>query len=128
MRELTKAVASFEPDLLVMAGWMRLLDDTFCAAHRVVNLHPALPGHFPGLHAIERAFAEWQDGSRDHSGAMVHWVVDSGVDNGPVIDSIVVPFADSDTLEAFEARMHDAEHLLIVRAVGAALTELGVAA
>ena len=45
--------------MLVLAGWMRLLGDEFCARFPIVNLHPALPGELPGLHAIERAFAQF---------------------------------------------------------------------
>ncbi len=122
---LAEAVDEFQPDLLVLAGWMRLLSDEFCARFRIVNLHPALPGELPGLHAIERAFAQWEAGERAESGVMVHWVPDAGVDDGPVIATSTVPFEPSDTLATFEARVHETEHDLIVRAVTLALSELG---
>ncbi|MDA3038864.1 MAG: formyltransferase family protein, partial [Actinomycetota bacterium] len=120
-RRLADVVAKSDPDLVVLAGWMRILTAEFLGHFRVVNLHPAKPGLFPGTHAIERAFAAWVAGEIDESGAMVHWVPDEGVDSGPVIQWTTVPFEPADTLEAFEARMHAAEYRLLVSAVGSVL-------
>ena len=117
-RRLAQAVEVFEPDLVVLAGFMRILSSEFLDRFRVLNLHPALPGTFPGTHAIERAFAAWQAGQIDRSGVMVHWVPDEGVDVGPEILSTEVRFLAGDTLETFEARMHEVEHRLLVEAVG----------
>jgi phosphoribosylglycinamide formyltransferase 1 len=113
---LVEAVAQFEPDWIVLAGFMRLLTRAFLDRFpgRVVNLHPALPGELPGTHAIERAFDEWTAGTRTRSGAMVHLVPDEGVDNGPVLATEVVAFAAGDTLHAFANRMHAVEHRLLV--------------
>ncbi len=113
---LAGTVASFEPDWVVLAGWMRLLTTEFLDhfPERVVNLHPALPGELPGIGAIERAWSEAQSGDRTRSGVMVHLVPDEGVDDGPVLGTRVVPIDRSGTLEAFAADVHDAEHALLV--------------
>ncbi len=125
-RRLTAVVADFDPDLVVMAGWMRITTMAFLENFDVVNLHPALPGAYPGLHAIERAFDDWVAGSIDAGGVMVHWVPDEGVDDGPVIAQRTVPFVTGDTLESFETRVHQTEHELIVEAIALALSHIGV--
>ena len=113
---LAGAVASFEPDWVVLAGWMRILTSDFLDrfAGRVINLHPALPGELPGTRAIERAWDEAVAGERSSSGVMVHFVPDEGVDDGPVLASQVVPVDASGTLETFAAAVHDTEHQLLV--------------
>ena len=113
---LAAAVAAFEPDWVVLAGWMRLLSMEFLGRFpdRVVNLHPALPGELAGTKAIERAWAEAQAGDRCESGVMVHLVPDEGVDDGPVLGSQVVPIDASGTLESFATTIHAAEHALLV--------------
>lgn len=105
------------PDYVVLAGWMRLLSSPFlsCFPNRVINLHPALPGTFPGTHAIERAFEAYQHGDIAHTGVMVHLVPDEGVDNGPVLATEIVPIRPEDTLESLEARIHQTEHDLLVK-------------
>ncbi len=121
---LASVVGEHTPTLVVLAGFMRLLSTPFLSRFPVVNLHPALPGAFPGLHAIERAYAAWEEGRIDESGVMVHWVPDEGVDDGPVIATATVEFVAGEALAGFEARMHDAEHRLIVEAVGLAIDRL----
>jgi phosphoribosylglycinamide formyltransferase-1 len=113
---LADLVESLKPDWVILAGWMLLLSSAFLDRfpNRVVNLHPALPGMFPGTHAIERAYACWQKGEIDHTGVMLHLVPDEGVDLGPVLAKEVVPILASDTLETLEARIHDVEHRLLV--------------
>ena len=113
---LAGAVASFDPDWVVLAGWMRILTSDFLDrfAGRVINLHPALPGELPGTRAIERAWDEAVAGERTASGVMVHLVPDEGVDDGPVLASQVVPVDASGTLETFAAAVHDTEHQLLV--------------
>lgn len=110
-------------DLVVLAGWNRILTQHFLDHHRVVNLHPAKPGAFPGLGAIEQAYQAWTDGRITSGGVMVHFVPDEGVDTGPVIDWEEVPFLEGDTLEAFEARVHGVEHRLLVHSIGTVLEE-----
>jgi phosphoribosylglycinamide formyltransferase 1 len=114
--DLAAKVAGYEPTFVVLAGWMRLLSGNFLDRFpdQVVNLHPALPGELPGLHAIERAYAEWIDGLRTRSGVMVHLVPDELVDSGPVLGTIEVEIRPHDSPDMFERRMHEAEHELLV--------------
>jgi len=109
-------VGSYRPDYVVLAGWMRILTSAFLDRFpgRVINLHPALPGTFPGTHAIERAYKAWQDHEIDRSGVMVHLVPDEGVDSGPVLAAQEILFAPNETLEQFEQRVHELEHSLLV--------------
>lgn len=123
---LIETVRSHEPDLVVLAGWMRILGSEVGAAFPIVNLHPAKPGEFPGLHAIERAYDAWTAGDVAETGVMVHWVPDAGVDEGPVINTVSIGFRDGESLADFEQRVHDLEHLLIVDGVRAALVERGL--
>lgn len=122
---LAEAVAPFQAQTIVLAGWMHILSPAFleAVACPVLNLHPALPGAFPGTHAIERALAAAQAGEIDHTGVMVHHVVPE-VDAGPVVATEVVPIAPDDTLDTLAARMHATEHHLLVRAVGETLNRL----
>ncbi len=116
---LAKLVSNYAPNYVLLAGWMRLLSNHFLIKfqNRVINLHPALPGLFAGTHAIERAYAAWQNGEIDRSGAMVHWVPDEGVDSGPVIAFEELLFEKGETFAGFEARMHSLEHRLLVSAL-----------
>ncbi len=113
---LADLVADAQPDWVVLAGFLRILSSSFLDRfpQRVVNLHPARPGELVGLHAIERAFDEHVAGVRSSSGVMVHLVPDEGVDDGPVLATIDVPFIDGDTLATFSERLHHAEHALLV--------------
>ena len=123
--ELADLVASFEPDWVVLAGWMRLLTSAFLNRFpsRVVNLHPALPGTFPGTHAIESAFQAHSRGEINHTGVMVHLVPDEGVDSGPVLAQEIVPIQPDDTLDTLEARIHAVEHRLLVSTLRSLLVE-----
>ncbi|HEY63944.1 MAG TPA: phosphoribosylglycinamide formyltransferase [Caldilineae bacterium] len=116
--DLAERVAAYEPDLIVLAGWMHVLSPAFLDRfpNRVINLHPALPGQFPGTHAIQRAYEAFLRGEIDHTGVMMHYVVPE-VDAGPVIISEEVPIYPSDTLDDLEARIHEVEHRLIVEAI-----------
>ena len=109
-------VSSCLPDYVILAGWMRILTSSFLSLFpdRVINLHPALPGMFPGTHAIKRAFEAYQRGEIEHTGVMVHLVPDEGVDNGPVLHQQEIYFQPEESLEQFEARVHDVEHKLLV--------------
>ncbi len=123
---LAELAVGYGPDWVVLAGWMRLLSRAFLDRFpgRVINLHPALPGQFPGTHAIERALAAYQAGRIQHTGVMVHLVPDEGVDSGPVLGQADVPIHPNDNLAALEARVHAAEHQLLVstlaRVIGSA--------
>lgn len=116
--DLAAEIQRVEPDLIVLAGWMHILSAAFLNQfpNRVINLHPALPGHFDGVQAIERAFAAYQRGEIEHSGCMVHLAIPE-VDAGPVVAQAIVPIQPDDSLADFAARMHEAEHELIVEAI-----------
>lgn len=112
---LADLVGGFRPDWVVLAGWMRLLTMPFLGRfpHRVVNLHPGRPGEFPGVDAIARA---WR-AEVERTGVMVHLVPDEGVDDGPVLATVDVVVEPDDTLESLTARVHSAEHDLLVSAL-----------
>ena len=114
---LADFVTAKAPDYIILAGWMRLLSSAFLDHFpgRVINLHPALPGTFPGAHAIQQAFAAYQRGEIQHTGIMVHLVPDEGVDNGPVLATRIVPIFKTDSLAALETRIHQTEHILLVQ-------------
>ena len=117
--ELARIVRGFNPDLVVLAGWMHILSEAFLQhfPYRVVNLHPALPGQFPGPHAIEDALAAYTRGEIKQTGVMVHLVPDEQVDAGPLIDSEEVPIYARDTLDLLTNRIHQTEHRVLVRAL-----------
>ncbi|MCI5871869.1 MAG: phosphoribosylglycinamide formyltransferase [Streptococcus sp.] len=96
-------------DLICLAGYMKIVGPTLLAAYegRIINIHPAYLPEFPGAHGIEDA---WEAGV-DQSGVTIHWV-DSGVDTGKIIKQVRVPRLPDDTIESFEARIHEAEYQL----------------
>jgi len=127
--ELADLLQSYGVNWVVLAGWLRVLSGEFLwrFPNRVVNLHPALPGQFPGLNAIERAFQAYQtncqDGRPGETGVMVHLVPDEAVDAGPVIASQAVPIYPDDTLESLTQRVHQVEHCLLIHALSQLLEE-----
>ncbi|MBZ0287680.1 MAG: phosphoribosylglycinamide formyltransferase [Anaerolineae bacterium] len=125
--DLAEQVAAYDPALIVLAGWMHILGPAFLDRfpQQVINLHPALPGQFPGTDAIRRAFDAFQQGEIRYTGCMVHYVTPE-VDAGEVIRQIVVPINNKDTFEDLEARMHVNEHYLILKGVKQFLYELRV--
>jgi phosphoribosylglycinamide formyltransferase-1 len=106
-------------ELLLLAGFMRRLHAPLLEAfhERILNIHPSLLPAFPGLDAIRRA---WQAGARV-TGCTVH-LVDAALDTGPIVEQRAVEVRDEDTLEALEARIHEAEHELYPAAVRRFLT------
>jgi len=126
---LAEVVAAHRPDYVILAGWMLLLSSAFLDRFpdRVVNLHPALPGAFPGAHAMADALAAYREGRITETGIMVHLVPDEGVDNGPVLATVTVPIEPDDTLDSLAERMHAQEHVLLVDTVRRLLAEPVVA-
>ena len=104
------AVSAARPDLVVLAGFMRVLKPGFLTAFagKVINLHPSLLPSFPGLDGIGQA---WRRGVRI-SGCTVH-AVTAEVDGGPILDQAAVHREAEDTLETFTAKIHAAEHALL---------------
>jgi formyltetrahydrofolate-dependent phosphoribosylglycinamide formyltransferase len=114
--DLAAILAEYAPDWVVLAGWMHIFTDAFLQHYpqRIVNLHPALPGQFPGAHAIDDALAAFTRGEIDHTGVMVHLVPDERVDEGPVLATRTVPILPGDTHDSLAARIHAEEHDLLV--------------
>jgi formyltetrahydrofolate-dependent phosphoribosylglycinamide formyltransferase len=114
--DLAALLAEYQPDWIVLAGWMHIFSNAFVARFpgRIINLHPALPGQFPGAHAIEDALTAFHRGEIDETGIMVHLVPDERVDEGPVLATRRVPIHAEDTLESLFTRIHAAEHALLV--------------
>lgn len=106
---LAQAIDACSPDLVVLAGFMRVLGAPFVRryAGRLLNIHPSLLPAFPGLRTHSRALAA---GVRVH-GATAHFVVDE-VDAGPIVAQAAVPVLDDDTEEALAERVLEAEHRL----------------
>ena len=117
--DLASILRAFDVTWVVLAGWMHVFSQAFLQRFpsRVVNLHPALPGTFPGAHAIERAYEAYRGGQIDHTGVMVHLVPDAEVDAGPVVVQEVVPIYSKDSMEDLETRIHAVEHRLLVQAL-----------
>jgi phosphoribosylglycinamide formyltransferase 1 len=111
---LAEQVAAWSPDLVVSAGFMRILGPGFLRRfpQRVINTHPALLPSFPGAHAVRDALAY---GVRV-TGSTVH-LVDEGVDTGPVLAQEAVPVADGDDEESLHERIKVVERRLLVEIV-----------
>ncbi|MBB2501054.1 phosphoribosylglycinamide formyltransferase [Amycolatopsis echigonensis] len=113
-RALAEAVAAYQPDLVVSAGFMKILGPEFLSrfAGRVINTHPALLPSFPGMHAVADALAA---GVRV-TGSTVHFV-DAGVDTGPVIAQEAVPVETDDTEDVLHERIKAVERRLLVETI-----------
>ena len=115
-RAFVAALQSAQVDLVVLAGFMRVLKGDFLRAFegRIVNIHPSLLPSFPGLEAWKQAL----DHGVKITGCTVHFV-DAGVDAGPIIGQETVPVLDNDTPETLHQRIHAAEHHLYPLCVAA---------
>lgn len=108
-RALEDELAARTPDLVVLAGFMRILDAGVVRRFRLVNTHPALLPAFPGAHAIRDALAA----GVTSTGVTVHWV-DEGVDTGPLIAQVAVPVEAGDDEARLRARVQAAEKPLFI--------------
>lgn len=117
--DLANIIRSFGATWIVQAGWMHVFSSAFLDhfPSQVINLHPALPGTFPGTHGIERAYEAYQKGEIARTGVMVHLVPDEGVDVGPVVVQEVVEINPKDSLDDLEERIHATEHRIFVQAL-----------
>ncbi|MEU2163886.1 phosphoribosylglycinamide formyltransferase [Streptomyces chengbuensis] len=114
-RALTAATAAYEPDLVVSAGFMKIVGKDFLARFggRFVNTHPALLPSFPGAHGVRDALAY----GVKVTGCTVHFV-DDGVDTGPIIAQGVVEVRNEDDEAALHERIKEVERQLLVEVVG----------
>lgn len=117
---LTERVAAYDPDLVVLAGFMRLTGAAFLARFggRTVNSHPALSPSFPGMHGPADALAY---GVRV-TGATL-FVVDDGVDSGPIVAQVAVPVLDDDDVDTLHERIKVDERRMLVDTVGRMVRE-----
>lgn len=112
-RELAERVAAHDVELVVGAGYMRVLSPVFLDRFpAVLNVHPSLLPEFRGLHAVERAL----EAGVGETGVSVHFMVEE-VDAGPVVAQETVPVFPGETKESLLKRLHPVEHRLLVRAV-----------
>lgn len=113
-RALMQEIDRFEPGLVVLAGFMRILGPAFVRhyAGRLINIHPSLLPRYPGLNTHERAL---RNGDREH-GATVHFVTDQ-LDSGPAIIQARVPVQPGDTPDALAARVLEKEHRIYPLAI-----------
>jgi len=111
---LARAIDAYAPDLVVLAGFMRILGAAFVAryAGRLLNIHPSLLPAFTGLHTHQRAI----DAGCRFAGCTVH-LVTAELDVGPILDQAVVPVLAGDTADSLAARVLTQEHLIYPRAV-----------
>ncbi len=115
-RAYIEALREARVDLIVLAGFMRVLKGDFLRAFegRIVNIHPSLLPSFPGLEAWKQAL----EAGVKVTGCTVHFV-DAGVDSGPIIGQQTVPVLDDDTTDTLHQRIHAAEHELYPKCVAA---------
>jgi phosphoribosylglycinamide formyltransferase-1 len=113
-RKMIESLQSLGIELVVMAGFMRVLTPLFLKAFpmKVINIHPAILPSFQGLHGQQKAF----DYGVKFSGCTVHFA-DEGVDTGPIIIQAVVPVYDTDTADALAARILKEEHRIYPQAI-----------
>ena len=114
-RALAEQVAAFKPDLVVLAGFMKLVGPAFLDAHggRTLNTHPALSPSFPGMHGPADAL----EYGVKVTGATL-FVVDAGVDTGAIVAQTAVPVEDDDTVASLHERIKAAERAMLVDSVG----------
>ncbi|GAB3731172.1 phosphoribosylglycinamide formyltransferase [Nocardiopsis nanhaiensis] len=110
---MSESIAEYRPDLVVSAGFMRILGPAVIGRHQAVNIHPALLPSFPGAHAVRDALAH---GVRV-TGTTIHFL-DEGVDSGPIIDQVAVPVEDGDDESSLHERIKAVERRMLIDTVG----------
>lgn len=108
-KEILQKLNESEVELIVLAGYMRLIGETLLSAYegRIINIHPSLLPSFPGKDAIGQAF----EAKVKITGVTVHYV-DEGMDTGPIIAQEAVKMDENETRESLEVKIHQVEHLL----------------
>ena len=107
---------AYNVDLVVMAGWMRVVSKKFCQAFegRLINLHPSLLPKYKGLNAVEQALKSGDN----ETGCSVHFVTEN-LDSGAVINPQTVPILPGDTVESLQRAIQQAEHYLLPLVINA---------
>ena len=108
--EIIALFHAYEVDMIVMAGWMKIVSKKFCDefAGRIINLHPSLLPKYKGLHAIEQAMKAGEE----TTGCTVHFV-NEHLDSGAIIKQQEVPILPGDTVESLQRAIQQAEHYLL---------------
>ncbi|KAL8873910.1 MAG: hypothetical protein Q9174_000686 [Haloplaca sp. 1 TL-2023] len=127
-KALAGLVLADQPNLVVCAGWMHVVSSAFldslaAASIPAINLHPALPGAFNGINAIERAHKAFQEGTITRTGCMIHYVV-AEVDAGRPLVIEEADILQGETCAQLEERMHKVEWRAIVQGVQLAIKNL----
>jgi|TARA_Y200000002_G_scaffold116033_1_gene94963 phosphoribosylglycinamide formyltransferase-1 len=114
--EIIALFNAYEVDMIVMAGWMRIISKKFCDefAGRIINLHPSLLPKYKGLHAVEQALKAGED----ETGCTVHFV-NEYLDSGAIIKQQVVPILPDDNVESLTRAIQQAEHSLLPSVINA---------
>ena len=114
--EIIALFNAYEVDMIVMAGWMRIISKKFCDefAGRIINLHPSLLPKYKGLHAVEQAMKAGED----ETGCTVHFV-NEYLDSGAIIKQQTVPILPDDTVESLTRAIQQAEHSLLPSVINA---------
>jgi len=118
-RELETLLAALKPDLVISAGFMRILSEKIVSRFKIINSHPALLPLFPGAHAIRDALAA----GAIETGTTIHWV-DAGVDTGEIIAQQRVEILPGDTEESLHERIKIVERGLIVATIASLITTI----
>ena len=120
---LKNVVSNHSPSLIVLAGWMHIFTNNFLnCPYPIINLHPALPGQFPGKNAIEQAYDAYMAGKITETGIMVHKVTET-VDVGEVLGTYNVPIYPNDTLENLRNRVQFYEKPLLLISINNLLNQ-----
>ena len=114
--DIIKIFDAYNVDLIVMAGWMRVVSKKFVEAFpgRIINLHPSLLPKYKGLHAIEQAI----EAGESETGCTVHFVTEE-LDSGAVIKQQVVPILPGDNVDSVQRAIQQAEHYLLPLVINA---------
>lgn len=116
--ELANFIKNYEFNLIILAGWMHILSSSFLknVITPIINLHPALPGKFPGKNSIEDAYLAFKNGIVKNTGIMVHHVIEE-IDAGNIIEQMEIPIYNCDTLETLRNRIRYFEKFVLIKAI-----------
>ena len=114
--EIIALFNAYEVDMIVMAGWMKIVSKKFCDefSGRIINLHPSLLPKYKGLHAVEQAMKAGET----ETGCTVHYVTEE-LDSGAIIKQQIVPILPGDTVESLTRAIQQAEHELLPLVINA---------
>jgi len=114
--QIIQIFEAYRVDLIVMAGWMRIVTKKFVNAFpgQVINLHPSLLPKYKGLHAVEQAL----ESGDDETGCTVHFVTEE-LDSGGIIKQQIVPILPGDTVDSLQRAIQQAEHYLLPLVINA---------